>query len=278
MTNTIDALGTTLAYDEAGQGGVPAVLVHGLGGGRWSWDANLPALAASRRTIALDLAGHGESAKPSIDYTIATHVEILLGFLDAVRIDRAFLVGNSMGGLVSLTAALQRPDRVLGLVLANAAGATRFPIERLPADPRRFVGIPITIRPPDKIVEGYVRFLFVKQSGWHIDHSLARSRETLARGDYPAQANAFLRSAVGVFESDAGKRVREVRCPTLVVWGEADRLLPRESPTVFAGIPGARVERLAGVGHVPQMEASDRFNDLVSSFLAEVESTARSAR
>jgi pimeloyl-ACP methyl ester carboxylesterase len=269
VTRTARVAGHRIAYDEAGSGGVPAVLVHGLGGGRWSWDANLPALAASRRTIALDLAGHGESDKPAIDYTVATHVGIVVGFLDALGIDRAFLVGNSMGGLVSLTAALERPDRVAGIVLANAAGATRFPIEKLPADPRRFVGIPITIRPPDRIVEGYVRFLFVKQTGWHVDHSLAKSRQALARDDYPAQANAFLRSAVGVFESDAGRRVGDVRRPALVVWGEADRLLPRESLAVFSAIPGARVERLAGVGHVPQMEAPERFNAVVSEFLAE---------
>lgn len=259
-----------IALDERGEGGVPMVLVHGLGGGRWSWDANAPVLAAARRVVAPDLLGHGESDKPAIDYRMPTFAASMRDLLDALGIDRAILVGNSMGGLVALETALLAPDRVAGLVLANAAGATRFPIERLPVDPRRFVGLPIAIRPPDRIVETYVRFLFVSQRGWHIEHSLAKSRETTARDDYPAQANAFLRSAVGVFESDASKRLDGIRCPTLVVWGEGDRLLPKESPDVFARIPGARLDRFADVGHVPQMEAPERFNQAVATFAGEI--------
>lgn len=264
----VDVSGIGIAYDDVGAG-PPVVLVHGLGGGRWSWDANVAALAARHRVIAPDLPGHGQSDKPAIDYRMPTLAATLAGLLDALGIDRAALVGNSMGGLIALEAAIASPDRVSKLVLANAAGATRFPIERLPVDPRRFVGLPITIRPPEKIVEKYIRFLFVAEAGWPIDHSLAKTRETLARDDYPAQANAFLRSAIGTFDSEASKHLDAIRCPTLVVWGDADRLLPKESPDVFAKIPGARLERLPNVGHVPQMEAPDRFNALVSAFLAE---------
>lgn len=268
--SVVVAGGHEIAYTDVGTGGIPMVLVHGLGGGRWSWDANLPALSRARRVVAPDLLGHGESAKPAIDYTIPTHAGSIRGLLDALAIDRAILVGNSMGGLVALETALLAPDRVAALVLANAAGASRFPIERLPVDPRRLVGLPIAIRPPDKIVESYVRFLFVAPAGWGIDHSLAKSKETLARDDYPAQANAFLRSAVGIFESDVSKRLDAVRCRTLVVWGEGDRLLPKETPEVFGRIPGAVVVRFAGVGHVPQMEAPERFDATVAAFAAEI--------
>jgi pimeloyl-ACP methyl ester carboxylesterase len=266
----VAADGIELAIEEAGSGTPPLVLLHGLGGGRWAWDANVPGLSATRRVVAVDLPGHGESDKPPIDYrmpTFAKHVSALVGTL---ALGPAVLVGNSMGGLVALETALLAPERVAALVLANAAGATRFPIERLPVDPRRFAGVPITIKPPDRVVESYIRFLFVDPSAWGIAHSLAKSKEAIARDDYPAHANAFVRSAIGTFESDAAKRLEAVRCPTLVIWGDGDRLLPKESPEVFARIPGARLERLPGVGHVPQMEAPERFNALVGEFVRTV--------
>jgi pimeloyl-ACP methyl ester carboxylesterase len=113
----------TLAVDDGGRGGLPVVLVHSLAGNSTHWSAQLDHLRRSRRTVALDLRGHGRSEPPKNgDYTIAGIAGDVAAVVDTLGLERFVLVGHSMGGGVALEYAGLHPDRVAGLVLLDPIG------------------------------------------------------------------------------------------------------------------------------------------------------------
>src|SRR5437899_4093944 len=117
----VTVYGARIHYVEAGRG-VPLILIHGLADDTTIWDPVIPALAARFRVIALDQIGFGRSDKPLLNYRVSTLVDFLDGFLTELKIERASLVGNSLGGWVAAAYALAHPERVERLVLSDAAG------------------------------------------------------------------------------------------------------------------------------------------------------------
>src|SRR5262245_33917866 len=115
---TVTVNGNRVAYLDSGQG-PPVILVHGLGGSLWQWEYQQGPLFATHRLITLDLLGAGYSDKPDIDYTPAGMLEFFRGFMDTLGIERASLVGKSMGGGVVIGMALTYPERVDRLVLID---------------------------------------------------------------------------------------------------------------------------------------------------------------
>ncbi|HYG82768.1 MAG TPA: alpha/beta fold hydrolase, partial [Pyrinomonadaceae bacterium] len=118
---TVTVYGAKIHYVEAGQGPV-VVLLHGLGGNTTNWAFNIPVLARKYRVVVPDQIGFGKSDKPLINYRINTYVDFLDAFLKELKIERASLVGNSMGGWVAAAYTLAHPERVERIVLADAAG------------------------------------------------------------------------------------------------------------------------------------------------------------
>lgn len=129
---SLKVFGRKICYYDVGTG-PPLVLVHGLGADADVWAFCLGALSTSHRVIALDLLGFGRSDKPLINYQVAVFVEVLRGFLDALGIERASLLGNSLGGCIVATFTLEFPGVVDKLILNDAvgirAGAIEFPID-----------------------------------------------------------------------------------------------------------------------------------------------------
>src|SRR5213080_2387897 len=113
---TVLVQGHRIAYLDAGKG-PPVILVHGFGGSMWQWEYQQTALSATHRVITLDLLGSGLSDKPDIDYTPSQMVESFCAFMDTLGIQRAALVGNSMGAGLVIGTALTYPDRVDRLIL-----------------------------------------------------------------------------------------------------------------------------------------------------------------
>ena len=113
--------GVRIHYVERGTGPI-VVLVHGLADDARTWNATIEALAANYRVIAPDLIGHGRSDKPLLGYHAATFADFLEKFLDELKIDRATLVGNSLGGWAAILIALDEPQRIERLVLVDSAG------------------------------------------------------------------------------------------------------------------------------------------------------------
>ncbi|HET7788280.1 MAG TPA: alpha/beta hydrolase [Myxococcales bacterium] len=281
---TIDLDGP-VHYADFGGSGRPIVLVHGLGGSHANWLAVAPRLAAYGHVVALDLAGHGRT--PSLGRTARVGKNrVLLGrFLEAVARAPALLMGNSMGGYLSLAEAAAEPDKVSSLVLVNAA----VPIARgARLDPRVaavFFGMALPLiggalmlrrarRGPEQGVRDILALCCVDPSrvapevvAAHVE--LARERAKRGR----IGSRDFLLAQRSLMARLMRRRrfyemVKTIRAPALIVQGRQDRLVNVESARALAAArPDWRLEVLDDVGHVPQLEAPDRFLAVVEPWL-----------
>lgn len=251
--------------------GPPVVLLHGLAATKLSYLPLLPALARNHRVIVPDLPGHGESTKPRASYTPAYFASVILGLFDELGLDRAAVIGNSMGGRIALEVAAES-DRVRGLVLLDPAPAgVSFPlyVRLLRMLPTGVGAVPIPLR--KRIVAFGIRSLFADP-------------DRLPRGAYLAGADEFIRiyrhgrarvallSAIrGLMTDDEDRfweRMAGIETPTLVLWGNEDRLIPvRLGRRLAETMPGARLVVLPGVGHVPQFEVPEDARRRVQVFL-----------
>ncbi len=254
-----EAGGYRLHYLEAGAG-PPVVLIHGLGADVRAWRFAIPALSSSFHVYAIDLLGFGRSDKPQIPYRIGTLVDSLTGFLDAVGVDKASVIGHSLGGWVATRFATTHPDRLDKLVLVDSAGYGEAPSQMVrdylsQLDPsavaaaEQWLG---SMNPEDqRMVEAAAVAYFARRLSGADGYAVASLVESIMRG-----------------EDALGPEVRQVRVPTLVVWGRNDPIIPlRVGQTLAADIPKARAIVLDGCGHRPQTECATAFNRAVGQFL-----------
>ncbi len=253
-------------YYEVSGSGDAIVLVHGGFGDRRMWDDHFLALASDHRVVRYDLRGFGRSPAPSAEYS---PVDDLRRLLDALGIDRATLVGNSMGGTLSLDFALVHPDRVDKLVLVASAvgGFPGTPEERAPfarefdeinaafaeaaADPER--GIELWLASP----------MVAVTSASPRTSALLRRMITENRGMFRLEHWPMER-----LDPPAIRRLSEIAAPTLVIAGELDTPYMQESVArAVSGIDGARLVVFEGADHLPQMVAPQRFRDVLFEFL-----------
>ena len=247
--------GRTLRYFERGEGGVPLVLIHGFGGDLNNWLFNHEALATERRVIALDLPGHGRSAKQLARGDLDELSCAVLALLDHLDIEHAHLAGHSMGGAVALNTARLAPQRVRSLSLLASAGlgaeingtylqgfveagnrnALKPQLVQLFSDPA------LVTR---QMLEDMLRFKRLEG----VDAALRQLADTLNEA---GRQRLDLRSVV-----ESGQH------PVLVVWGEADAIIPAHHAE---GLP-AEVHILPGQAHMLQMEAADAVNALLQAF------------
>ena len=276
----VELHGERVAYREAGSGEV-VVLIHGMAGSSDTWQAVMPQLAQRYRVIAPDLLGHGQSAKPRTDYSLGAFAAGLRDLLDELQISRATVVGHSLGGGVAMQFIYQHPEYCQRLILVSSGGLGPDVgwILRLLAAPGAEIVLPV-IAP--KVVLGIgnrVRSLLSTvglgsprtEQFWAAYSSLS---------DPPAR-EAFLRTLRSVVDYrgqsvSALSRLRlRAEVPTLVVWGESDRIIPVEHGYgVQAARPGSRLEVLAGLGHFPHVEAPAEFASVVEEFIAGSEDAA----
>lgn len=252
--------GQKIRYVEAGAG--PAVvLLHGLGGNSANWAFNTPALAQKHRVIVPDQVGFGGSDKPLINYRVATYVDFLDKFLEDLKVERATLVGNSMGGWVAAAYALKHPTKVERLVLVDAAGF---------APPKEFdlaalSGLNPSTRAGMKQLAGMVFFNPLLKTDAAVDMLLA---QRLSAGDgYTIQS---LVESIHRGEDMLDGRLGAIKQPVLIVWGREDGLTPlaREGERFRKEIPHAQFVVFDNCGHVPQVEKAAEFNAAVLNFLS----------
>lgn len=255
----------------AGGAGTPLLLLHGFTGRGSSWAAHIPAFRRASRTIAPDLLGHGRTDAPAdpTRYAIerqAGDLAVLLADLGAVP---AAVCGYSMGARIALRLALDHPEAVACLMLESPSAGLPDPAER---EARRATdeGLATKIE-----VEGMAAFvdaweaqpLFASFAGLSPAARGRLRRERLSHR--PAGIASSLRGAgQGVMDPLAG-RLAGVRVPTLVIAGELDPAGRRRAGIVAAGIPGARLEVVAGAGHAPHLERPAVFRRAVARFLAD---------
>jgi pimeloyl-ACP methyl ester carboxylesterase len=269
----VDAGGIDIAYVDEGPrdgGGTPMVLVHGIGATLDHWGLVLPVLAATRRVIALDLPGFGRSEKPDRHYNPQSFVEALRAFLDALGLDRIVLVGHSMGGAITAEFTLTYPGRIERLVLVDAAGMTRMPtrlLDFLVIQFEKSVDAKKVHLPP-RLVRAMAKVMFYEPVPF-AERNIGRILASMSEGDWPDRVRSFVRAATGLSRSQVRTRLMEFETPTLIVWGERDRVLPiRHGRALAAGIRGSRIVVFPDTGHCPQIERPARFCDELEKFLA----------
>ncbi len=272
---TVRACGIDTFFLAAGSG-PPVVLLHGLGATNASMLPTLADLSHDHHVLAPDLPGFGESGKPLRTYGPAFYADWLHAFLDAAGVDRAVVVGNSMGGRIAIELALRHPSRVRALaLLAPSLAFRRFrllqPVVRLLAAELGVLPIPV----PRCLATRTLHFLFAEPErlppAWYdaaIDEFL-RVFSTL-RGRvafFSAARQIYLEAAAG--PDGFWDRLPGLRPPALFLWGDQDLLVPAAfAPHVQTALPAARSIVLASCGHAPQFEHPARTHRLVREFLA----------
>jgi pimeloyl-ACP methyl ester carboxylesterase len=255
---TIAVFGQTIHYWDVGSGPV-VVLVHGLGSGKAEdWRYAVAPLSQKYRVLALDQIGFGHSDKPLLDYSIQTYVDFLNEFLHQLKVEKASLVGESLGGWISAMYVLEASGGhfvpVEKLVLVDAAGLKQDkPIPDLN---------PSTLASVRKLMEA----VFYDTS-WLSDEVVRRIfADKLAKNDGYTVRSLLSNPGLGAERLDG--KLTDIHVPTLVVWGKQDALLPIESGQRYAaGIAGAKMVSFDNCGHVPPVEKTAEFVSAVTSFL-----------
>jgi pimeloyl-ACP methyl ester carboxylesterase len=232
--------GVPMAWEEGGAG--PALLlIHGLSASSRWWARNVPGLTERFHIFAIDLIGFGASrGRPRRPFVLAEAAELVAVWMAQVGIERADVVGHSMGGYVALDLVLAHPELIDHLVLVDAA-----------------------ILPPGTPL-------------WRSAAGLARSTPTmplpflptLARDALRAGPATILRASRQIHMADLRPQLARVRVPTLVVWGERDTVVPPEvGADIAAALPHSALRTIPGAGHNAMWDKPEDFNALITDFL-----------
>jgi pyruvate dehydrogenase E2 component (dihydrolipoamide acetyltransferase) len=260
----IDVGGLAAHYLVAGPVNAPhVVFVHGLGGSLTTWSLNLPAFAEQFRICALDLVGAGSSAKTATDYSVPALAEFLARFLDTLGPDwqRVSIVGHSLGGAVALAFAGNYPQRVERLVLVDSAG--------LGAEIDRTVLSLMRSEPTQESLRAELTHFFA-QSGL-LQQALVD--QLYEQRTQPGAHEALVATADAAFDDgqqriDLRNILAGLNIPVLIIWGDADAVLPVAHAQEAKRAQQSRLEVFAGSGHCPHIESAGAFNQLIQSFFA----------
>jgi 2-hydroxy-6-oxonona-2,4-dienedioate hydrolase len=270
----IEAGGIRTRLLEAGAGD-PLILLHGTGGHLEAYVRNIGPLSRDFHVFAPDLVGHGYTDKP-VDYShtwsgLAAHV---VSLLDALGIDRPWLVGEGVGAQVAQWLALTAPERISGIVLCCTVivpdDAGEGLSEELRAAQHEFQGLTRRVleTPTNELMLERMRWLFHQDSV--VPQELVDLRTEIWQDPDFRQCQAeLLRSYVDpAREKVSWADLEGISVPTLVVWGTANRLMPLPVAEAFVrAVPQASLEVLSGAGLWVQYEQAERFNELVSAFV-----------
>jgi pimeloyl-ACP methyl ester carboxylesterase len=266
--------GDRIAYRDAGQGHA-LLLIHGMAGSSATWRAIIPQLSKKYRVVAPDLLGHGMSAKPRGDYSLGAFAVFLRDLLDELRIGGATVVGQSLGGGIAMQFAHQHRDYCerLALIGSGGLGPDLSPLLRILSAPGAEFVLPV-VAPQPVLNVGNKLGSWLTSVGiqapragemWHAYSSLsdARTRQAFLRTlrsvvDYRGQAV----SALNKLHVAAG-------LPTLLIWGDRDRIIPvAHAYAAHDAVEGSRLEVLEGVGHFPHVEAPEAVAEILDDFIA----------
>jgi pimeloyl-ACP methyl ester carboxylesterase len=263
-----DIDGVRVHYQEKGTG-TPLVLLHGFTSSTYSWKDVFEPLSQNFRVIAVDLKGFGFSGKPDGDYSRRAQATLVGHFLDYLKIEKAWLCGNSMGGEIALNFALQNPQRVDGLILIDSAGvnvtgsgslAPRYLL--LPIVGRVVTALALT---SDKLVRQGLEKSFYDQTKVTNERVAFYYRPLKTRGGQLAAVRARTQANEFPVEPELGR----IRVPTLIIWGAQDALIPLEAGyKINKLIKESKLVIFDSCGHLPQEEMPARVVDEVTTFIS----------
>ena len=263
----IVAEGVRVHVRDTGKRDAPAIIMlHGFGASLHTWEAWAQALSAEYRVIRFDLPGFGlTGADPTGDYTDARAMQVIAALMDRLRVRRAILIGNSMGGRIAWSFAARHPARVSRLVLISPDGfASTGMAYGHPAEVPLTAGLlpymlPMPLLRTDlAMAYGDPRLLS--------EETVARYRDMILA---PGVREAVLARMAQMVLQDPVPILRQVRAPVLLLWGEKDAVIPIGNAAAYlAALPNARLVALPGLGHVPQEELPAEALEPVKKFLS----------
>lgn len=264
---TLNSNGQAIYYEIHGEG-PPLVLIMGIGYDATLWALHqIPELSKEYRVIVFDNRDSGRSSQATNSYAISDMADDVAGLLDGLQIERAHVLGISMGGMIALEFALRHPDRLDKLILTGTGAAT----SRSMFDP---ISVWSFVKQND--TEGMTfasqQFLWLFSTDFLRNHqAVEQTMAVLASNPNPVSAEAYARQASAYVLHDAIDRIGDIQASTLVIAGERDRLTPPWIGRELAdAIPGAKIHVVEGPGssHVLPLERPEDFNRIVLSFLS----------
>lgn len=247
---TTDSTAGKLFYTDKEGEQPPLLLVHGAGSNHLTWSAELRRFPG-RRVIALDLPGHGRSEKPGRK-TVIDYAQSVGAFMDAIDLERAIVVGHSMGGAIAQTMAVHMPDRLAALILVATGG-------KLYVNPKILNNIRSD---PEMVADLINRWAWAKEVGDEM-RQLAKQQllsidPNVTYGDYLA-CDAF----------DIEDQLEKIQAPTLVIGGTGDKMTPFELSEVLAAkIPCATLVKVEGAGHMMPLERAEEVASHIQDWLS----------
>ncbi|HVP76667.1 MAG TPA: alpha/beta hydrolase [Thermodesulfobacteriota bacterium] len=270
---TIQTNGHTIFYTVKGAGR-PLVLIHGYGAGMWVWEKQIEVLSQGYNVYALDLIGHGFSDRPKIPYTPETYIHCLKDFMDGVGIEKASLVGNSMGGGVAWATAILCPERVDRLILIdcvppdvlrevkNESFRMLAAIKDIPALPYLVMAVRNRNSIKKVLLECVSDINLITPEVVNRQYQLSR-----IKGTTRALYSTFSHAREALKLKDQFSRIRK---PTLFIWGEKDLIFPPQlGEKLHRGIVGSKFRVIKNSGHIPMWETPDEVNRAILDFLQE---------
>ena len=253
--------GVKVYYDSYGEG-VPIVFLHPwtTNGGIWYFQTF--AFARTNRVIVVDHRGHGRSDKPKSGYSIQEHASDVVAVMDAAKVDKAVLVGNSIGGMMVMQVNLDHPQRVLGnLILSSGTGLGEgMPPEAGEAFAKDYEGA------FGALLEGTVSAKTKRERPEILE---AMRGHYLVGTNFPRHVfDSAMGDANGVFGWNIKAKLGSIKAPTLILAGAEDQATPVAANQLLAdGIPGAKIRVIPDVGHFYQLEQPMAFNAALREFV-----------
>lgn len=266
--NRVEIGGRAIFSLEAGAGS-PLLLVHGLGHSSTAWLRTIPAFAQTYRVLAPDMPGYGRSSGPDVACDPPYFGRFIVDFISALGLGRVDAVGNSLGGLAIVLAALEMPSAFRKVVIVDPVGFTAAPAPPLDNAMLAVIGLWTSLpRTRAMIRAGYA-------AGFYDETRLdeATVDEIDARATSEPTKRAARRSLREVFHFSKNlerfhARLARFEPPVLVVWGKNDAVLPyKDAEVARRALPAARIEVLEDCGHFPHIEQAATFCALVTDFL-----------
>ncbi|GEM_PF-228418 len=285
--------GIRICYVDEGSGERVLILVHGLSGSIYNWIGAIRHYSSSYRVVALDLPGHGNSEKRNdIPYGIPLFADTVNGLMDHLDIQKAVVMGMSMGGHTVVYFAWKYPERTEALVPIDAAGlGANFPrvAKYFLKNHPEWLAKKITnmARKGAKKNKQSLMDKFTLTSGkdggrfprfWDsskpttkkwIDDTNAYMKHFIWTDEFPKFNYAILKCALAIMETPMNNKVNDIRVPTLIVWGDHDGLVDIKCAYAYAdGIAGSTLTIIRDCGHMPPVEEPEQFNTALEKFLA----------
>ncbi|MFH1134632.1 MAG: alpha/beta fold hydrolase [Pseudomonadota bacterium] len=252
-------------YYEIHGTGRPLVLIRGFGSNSAHWNHQVPEFSRRFQTLVFDNRGIGRSDKPDYPYTISMLAGDVANLLDALGLDRVFLLGLSMGGMIAQRFALDYPDRLAGLVLAATHCGGAHAVQPSEKIKKTMTDLVMGVS-PDEAVKMSRELMFTEDTERDRPELLKEYLELSQR--YPNDLKMLLNQLAALNGHDAHEDLPRLKTPTLVLTGDQDALVPPENATILADrIPGARLTVIEGGAHQFLVEQDRAFNQAVIAFL-----------